>query len=101
MSNGKVEKSLVEKSFFVEIKVNEVTIEANKAVLYLWLGSWLELIGADPVTPAEIIIIKKGPRLLCCCSVCIPDGIYTLLSICEHYSNFKKQSNPFFSKQDI
>lgn len=59
MSNWKVEKALVKKKFFVELKVNEVVMEANKAVMYLWLGSLLEWIGADPATPAETIIIKK------------------------------------------
>lgn len=34
-------------------------MEASKAVIYLWLGSLLEWIGADPATPAETIIIKK------------------------------------------
>lgn len=80
ISNWKVEKALVKKSVFVELKVNEVVMEANKAVIYLWLGSLLEWIGADPETPAETLIIKKGTSLLCSWSLC-PYGIYTPLSI--------------------
>lgn len=101
ISNWKVEKALVKKSFFVEIKVNEVVMEANKAVIYLWLGSLLEWIGADPATPAETIIIKKRyqPALQLKCLHFLM--VFIILSQSEYYSIFKKQSNLFFFSKDV